>query len=50
MKCESVRFRFTDLPGIPAGESFVLTELLLEIGEKRGTFKSKAARTANTGG
>jgi hypothetical protein len=40
-KCEAIRFRFEDIEDTDdAGPAFELTELLLEVGLKAGTFKS----------
>jgi hypothetical protein len=47
-KCEAMRLRFEDVGAV--GESFMLTELVLEIGMKGGVFTSSAAKTANSGG
>lgn len=49
-KCEALRLVFEDLPAIPPGESFVLTELLLEVGTMGGLFRTQAGKTANSGG
>jgi hypothetical protein len=49
-KGQSYKFRFEDIPDAPAGESYVLTELMLEIGIKGGVFRSAALKTANSGG
>lgn len=35
-KCQTVRFRIEPVPGTPAGASFLLTEMALEVGLKGG--------------
>lgn len=47
-KCQSIKFRFTDRPsaaGDKPAQAYELTEIMLEVGRKRGTFKPSDGKT-----
>ena len=47
-KCQAVKFFFSDSPGTDGAQpeqAYELTELMLEVGVKRGTFKPSNAKT-----
>ena len=47
-KCQAIKFKFTDRPsaaGDQPAQSYELTELMLEVGRKRGTFKPSDGKT-----
>lgn len=44
-KCASLRFEFQDIPGTPAGESYNMSDLSLEIGLKKGVNKLRAVQS-----
>lgn len=44
-KCQAIRFEFEDIMDTVYGESFELTDLMLEVGIKQGVGKLKAAKT-----